>query len=301
MGEMGNSYLLEATVTNTTNTFYLCIDLKSFYASVECVERGLDPMTTLLAVADPERTDKTICLAITPAMKALGIRNRCRVFEIPKTIDYITAVPRMHLYLEYSARIYGVYLKYIAKEDIHVYSVDEAFLDVTHYLAMYHMNAKELGLRIMQDIYDTTGIRATCGIGTNLYLCKIALDIMAKHSPDFVGALNEARYRRLLWDHLPLTDFWSIGGIRCGTLPTRRRTFCTGSSASTRNCSSTTPGGGSRSPSRTSRRSVRWGILCQAARSCPGTTTGRAACSSPKRWVKTSRWTCWVRTSWPTP
>ena len=212
MGEMGNSYLLEATVTNTTNTFYLCIDLKSFYASVECVERGLDPMTTLLAVADPGRTDKTICLAITPAMKALGIKNRCRVFEIPKNVEYITAVPRMHLYLEYSARIYGVYLKYIAKEDIHVYSVDEAFLDVTHYLAMYHMNAKELGLRIMQDIYDTTGIRATCGIGTNLYLCKIALDILAKHSPDFVGALNEARYRRLLWDHLPLTDFWSIGG-----------------------------------------------------------------------------------------
>lgn len=212
MGEMGNSYLLEATVTNHTNTFYLCIDLKSFYASVECVERGLDPMTTLLAVADPERTDKTICLAITPAMKALGIKNRCRVFEIPKNVDYITAVPRMHLYLEYSARIYGVYLKYIAKEDIHVYSVDEAFLDVTHYLNMYHMNAKELGLRIMQDIYDTTGIRATCGIGTNLYLCKIALDIMAKKSPDFVGALNEARYRRLLWDHLPLTDFWSIGG-----------------------------------------------------------------------------------------
>ena len=212
MGEMGNSYLLEDTMTADTNNYYLCIDLKSFYASVECVERGLDPMTTLLAVADPERTDKTICLAITPAMKALGIKNRCRVFEIPDNVDYITAVPRMHLYLEYSARIYGVYLRYIAKEDIHVYSVDEAFLDVTHYLRMYHMNAKELGLRIMQDIYDTTGIRATCGIGTNLYLCKIALDILAKHSPDFVGALNEARYRRLLWDHLPLTDFWSIGG-----------------------------------------------------------------------------------------
>lgn len=195
-----------------TNNYYLCIDLKSFYASVECVERGLDPMTTRLAVADPARTDKTICLAITPAMKALGIPNRCRVFEIPKTVDYITAVPRMHLYLEYSARIYGVYLKYIAKEDIHVYSVDEAFLDVTHYLRLYGMNAKELGLRIMQDIYDTTGIRATCGIGTNLYLCKIALDILAKHSPDYTGALNETRYRKLLWDHLPLTDFWRIGG-----------------------------------------------------------------------------------------
>ena len=192
--------------------YYLCIDLKSFYASVECVERGLDPMTTLLAVADPERTDKTICLAITPAMKALGIKNRCRVFEIPDSVEYITAVPRMHLYLEYSARIYEVYLKYVAREDIHIYSVDEAFLDVTHYLRLYRMNAKELGLRIMQDIYETTGIRATCGIGTNLYLCKIALDILAKHSPDFVGALSEKRYQRLLWDHLPLTDFWNIGG-----------------------------------------------------------------------------------------
>ncbi len=303
MGEMGNSYLLEATVTNHTNTFYLCIDLKSFYASVECVERGLDPMTTLLAVADPERTEKTICLAITPAMKALGIKNRCRVFEIPKNIDYIMAVPRMHLYLEYSARIYGVYLKYIAKEDIHVYSVDEAFLDVTHYLAMYRMNAKELGLRIMQDIYETTGIRATCGIGTNLYLCKIALDIMAKKSPDFVGALNEARYRRLLWDHLPLTDFWSIGGGTVRRLANYGiwRTFCTGSSASTRNCSSTTPGGGRPSPSRTSRRSGRRATRSRAARSCPGTTTGRAACSSPKRWAKTSRWTSSGRTLWRTP
>ena len=212
MGQVGNTSLLEETMTADTNNYFLCIDLKSFYASVECVERGLDPMTTLLAVADPERTEKTICLAITPAMKALGIKNRCRVFEIPKNIEYIMAVPRMHLYLEYSARIYGVYLKYIAKEDIHVYSVDEAFLDVTHYLRLYNMNAKELGLRIMQDIYETTGIRATCGIGTNLYLCKIALDILAKHSPDFVGALNEARYRRVLWDHRPLTDFWSIGG-----------------------------------------------------------------------------------------
>ena len=182
----------------------------------------------------------------------------------------------MHLYLEYSARIYGVYLKYIAKEDIHVYSVDEAFLDVTHYLAMYRMNAKDLGLRIMQDIYETTGIRATCGIGTNLYLCKIALDIMAKKSPDFVGALNEARYRRLLWDHLPLTDFW-------------------------RNCSSTTPGDGRPSPSRTSRRSGRRATRSRAARSCPGTTTGRAACSSPKRWAKTSRWTSSGRTLWRTP
>lgn len=191
--------------------FYLCIDLKSFYASVECVERGLDPMTTCLAVADATRTDKTICLAITPAMKAMGIRNRCRVYEIPPGVDYIMATPRMQRYLEYSARIYGVYLKYLAKEDIHVYSVDEAFLDVTDYLHLYHMNAKELGQRIMQDVYDTTGITATCGIGTNLYLTKVALDILAKHAPDHVGALNETRYRRTLWDHLPLTDFWRIG------------------------------------------------------------------------------------------
>ena len=191
---------------------YLCIDLKSFYASVECAERGLDPMTTRLVVADPTRTDKTICLAISPAMKALGIHNRCRVFEIPKGIDYIMAPPRMQKYLDYSAEIYGIYLKYISKQDIYVYSVDEAFMDVTEYLNLYGMTAKELGQRIMQDIYDTVHVRATCGIGSNLYLTKIALDITAKHAADFIGELDEESYCKTLWDHKPLTDFWRIGG-----------------------------------------------------------------------------------------
>ncbi|MBQ2503308.1 MAG: DNA repair protein, partial [Lachnospiraceae bacterium] len=191
---------------------YLCIDLKSFYASVECAERGLDPMTTRLVVADPTRTDKTICLAISPAMKALGIHNRCRVFEIPKGIDYIMAPPRMQKYLDYSAEIYGIYLKYISKQDIYVYSVDEAFMDVTEYLKLYGMTAKELGQRIMQDIYDTVHVRATCGIGSNLYLTKIALDITAKHAADFIGELDEESYCKTLWDHKPLTDFWRIGG-----------------------------------------------------------------------------------------
>ncbi len=190
---------------------YICIDLKSFYASVECAERGLDVMTTNLVVADPERTDKTICLAVSPSMKALGVRNRCRVFEIPRNIDYIMAVPRMQLYIDYSAEVYAIYLKYISKEDIHVYSVDEAFMDVTDYLKLYQMSARELGQRIMKDIYDTLHIRATCGIGTNLYLTKVALDITAKHSPDFIGELDEKKYIDTLWDHRPLTDFWRVG------------------------------------------------------------------------------------------
>ena len=155
---------------------YICIDLKSFYASVECRERGLDPLKTNLVVADLERTEKTICLAVSPAMKALGVPGRCRVFEIPKHIKYIAAPPRMQLYIDYSAEIYGIYLKYIAKEDIHVYSIDEVFMDVTDYLGMYQMTAKELGITIMNDVYKQTGITATCGIGTNLYLAKVALD-----------------------------------------------------------------------------------------------------------------------------
>ena len=190
---------------------YLCIDLKSFYASVECVARGLDPMTTNLVVADPERTEKTICLAITPAMKALGVKNRCRIFEIPKHIQYVTAPPRMQKYIDTAADIYSVYLKYIAKEDIHVYSIDEVFMDVTDYLELYRLSARELGQRIMDDIFGTTGVRATCGVGTNLYLAKIALDITAKHSPDFIGELDEESYCRSLWNHKPLTDFWRIG------------------------------------------------------------------------------------------
>ena len=190
---------------------YMCIDLKSFYASVECVERGLDPLTTNLVVADPERTDKTICLAITPAMKALGIPNRCRVFQIPKNVEYIMAEPRMALYIDYAADIYEIYLKYIAKEDIHVYSIDEAFMDVTDYLTLYGMTARDLGVHIMNDIFKQLGIRSACGIGTNMYLAKVALDITAKHSEDFIGELTEESYRETLWNHKPLTDFWRVG------------------------------------------------------------------------------------------
>lgn len=189
----------------------LCIDLKSFYASVECVDKGLDPLSALLVVADPDRTDKTICLAITPAMKALGIRNRCRVFEIPSNIKYEMAKPRMQRYIDVSAEIYGVYLRYVAKEDIHVYSIDEVFMDVTDYLELYKTTAKELAKRIIKDVYDTTGITATCGIGTNLYLAKIAMDITAKHVDDHMGMLDEKSFVETLWDHRPLTDFWRIG------------------------------------------------------------------------------------------
>ncbi len=190
---------------------YLCIDLKSFYASVECVERGFDPMKTNLIVADPERTDKTICLAVTPAMKALGVKNRCRVFEIPKNINYIVAEPRMQKYIDYAAEIYAIYLSYVSKDDIHVYSIVEVFVDVTDYLNMYRMTAKELGIAMMDAVYNKLGIRATCGIGTNLYLAKVALDITAKHAKDFVGFLDEELYRKTLWQHRPITDFWRIG------------------------------------------------------------------------------------------
>lgn len=193
------------------NKIYLCIDLKSFYASVECVERGWDPLTARLVVADPERSEKTICLAVSPALKQMGVPNRCRVFQIPKEIPYKMAPPRMQLYIDYAAEIYGVYLKYIAKEDIQVYSIDEAFLDVTDYLHLYQMTAVELGRKIMQDILDTTGIPAACGVGTNLYLAKVALDIMAKHETDRIAYLDEARYREKLWKHKPLTDFWRVG------------------------------------------------------------------------------------------
>ena len=191
--------------------FYVCIDLKSFFASVECVERGLDPIHTNLVVADSERSEKTICLAITPAMKALGIPNRCRVFQIPKDVKYIMASPRMQKYIDYAAEIYGIYLEYISKEDIHVYSIDEVFLDVTEYLHLYGMTARELGTTLMEEIYNRTKLRATCGIGTNLYLAKIALDITAKHAEDFIGELDEESYQRTMWNHRPLTDFWRIG------------------------------------------------------------------------------------------
>lgn len=194
-----------------TNKIYLCIDLKSFYASVECVERGLDPFDVNLVVADPDRGGGAITLAATPAIKKLGVPSRGRIYEIPEGIEYITARPRMHLYMEYSAKIYSIFLKHIASEDIHVYSIDEAFLDITSYLELYKMSPKQLARRILDDIYDETGITATVGIGTNLFLTKVALDITAKHTPDNMGYLDEELFRQQLWHHTPLTDFWMIG------------------------------------------------------------------------------------------
>lgn len=190
---------------------YLCIDLKSFYASVECVERGLDPMTTNLVVADPERERGTVCLAVTPAMKALGVRNRCRVFEIPSNIKYIMAPPRMQKYIDYAAEVYGIYLRYVSPDDIFVYSIDEVFINIDPYLKKHAKNAHEFAEFLMNKISEELGIRAAAGIGTNLYLAKIALDITAKHSRDFIGYLDEELYRSKLWDHRPLTDFWRIG------------------------------------------------------------------------------------------
>lgn len=190
---------------------YLCIDLKTFYASVECVERKLDPFSTNLVVADETRGKGTICLAVSPKMKMLGVKNRCRIYEIPPNIKYIIAKPRMKKYIEYSANIYAIYLKYLSKDDIYVYSIDEAFLDVTNYLKLYKMDEIELAKTILKDIYDTYGLTATVGIGTNLYLAKVALDIMSKHTPTNIGYLDEELYKRKLWHHKPLTDFWQIG------------------------------------------------------------------------------------------
>ena len=196
----------------TKQKIYTCIDLKSFYASVECVERGLNPFEVNLVVADPTRGGGAITLAATPAIKKLGVPSRGRVYEIPKDIIYITAPPRMSLYMKYSAKIYSIFLKYIAPEDIHVYSCDESFIDVTPYLSLYNMTAKQLAKTMIQDIYDTTGITATAGIGTNLFLTKVALDITAKHAPDNMGYLDEDLFKQMLWHHTPLTDFWMIGG-----------------------------------------------------------------------------------------
>lgn len=192
---------------------YFCIDLKSFYAAVECVERGLDVMTTDLVVADESRTDKTICLAVSPSLKEKGVKNRCRLFEIPLNLrkQTIIAPPRMQKYLDYAAEIYGIYLNYISKEDIYVYSIDEVFIDATDYLKLYQKTPRELAEFLMQEVFSAVGVRATAGIGSNLYLAKIALDIMAKHSPDFIGELTEESYKAQLWDHRPLTDFWRIG------------------------------------------------------------------------------------------
>ncbi len=191
--------------------YYLCIDLKTFYASVECVERKLDPFNTNLVVADPTRGKGAICLAISPKMKMLGVKNRCRIFEIPPTIKYIIAMPRMKKYIEYSANIYAIYLKYFSKEDIHVYSIDEAFMDVTNYLKLYKVNPIQLAQIIIKDIFKTYGITGTAGIGTNMYLAKIALDITAKHNPNNIGYLDEEKYKKELWHHKPLSDFWQIG------------------------------------------------------------------------------------------
>lgn len=229
---------------------YVSIDLKSFYASVECRERGLDPLTTNLVVADSSRTEKTICLAVSPALKKYGIPGRARLFEVVQKVkeinadrkrrapghiftdksinelelnknpslqlDYIAAPPRMAHYMQYSTQIYNVYLKYFAPEDIYVYSIDEVFCDVTHYLKTYNMTARELVTKVIQDVYETTGITATAGIGTNMYLCKVAMDIVAKHvKPDKNGVriagLDEMSYRKLLWNHRPITDFWRVG------------------------------------------------------------------------------------------
>ncbi len=209
------------------NKTYLAIDLKSFYASVECRERCLDPLTTRLVVADPSRTSKTICLAVTPALKAYGLSGRSRLFEVEakareikrktgKELDYITAVPRMALYIKYSARIYNIYLKYFSPEDIHVYSIDEVFIDATEYLPFYKLTARELVSKVINDILAQTGITATAGIAPNLYLCKIAMDIQAKHCPADsngvrIAELDEMTYRRELWSHTPITDFWRLG------------------------------------------------------------------------------------------
>lgn len=222
---------------------YIAIDLKSFYASVECVERGLDPLDACLVVADPERTDKTICLAVSPALKSFGVGGRPRMFEVIQRVrevnrsrgragkstsaaaleehpelalDYIVAPPRMAYYIEYSTRIFSCYLKYIAPEDIHVYSIDEVFIDATSYLRTYSMSAHDLAMKMIREVLKETGITATAGIGSNLYLCKIAMDIVAKKmKPDKDGVriseLDETSYRQQLWDHIPLTDFWRVG------------------------------------------------------------------------------------------
>ncbi|WP_418742510.1 DNA repair protein [Enorma massiliensis] len=190
---------------------YLCIDLKTFYASVECIDRGLDPFLTKLVVADPTRGDTTICLAISPAMKALGVRNRCRIFEIPRGIEYIKAMPRMRRYMEVSARIYGVYLRYVSPDDIHPYSIDECFIDATPYLKLYDIDARNFAEKLMSEVRRDTGVCATAGIGPNLFLAKVALDITAKHVADNIGVLDEESFRAQIWPHRPITDIWGIG------------------------------------------------------------------------------------------
>ena len=279
----------------TQTPTYLAIDLKSFYASVECREKGLDPLTTNLVVADVSRTEKTICLAVSPSLKAYGISGRARLFEVVQRMkevnagrlrnapgrrfsgkswkadelskdpsleaDYLAATPRMALYMEYSTRIYQVYLRYIAPEDIHVYSIDEVLIDATQYLKTYGMTGRELAKKLILEVFRETGITATAGVGTNLYLAKVAMDMLAKHEEADedgvrIAELDEMSYRRRLWSHRPLRDFWRVGGgsrkswKNGGSLPwailpaapsgspenTGTRIFCTGFSGSTRSC-----------------------------------------------------------------
>ena len=191
--------------------YYLCIDLKSFFASVECVERGLDSMKARLVVADERRGRGAICLAVSPALKAMGVRNRCRLFEIPDGIDYVVALPHMRRYMEYSARIYSIYLRYVSAEDIHVYSIDECFIDITQYCRLYGKTPREMAKMLTDAVYHETGICATVGIGTNLFLAKVALDITAKHAPNHMGYLDEAEFKRTIWYHQPITDIWNVG------------------------------------------------------------------------------------------
>ena len=198
-------------MTDERERTYLCIDLKSFYASVECADRGLDPFSTDLVVADPTRSANTICLAVTPAMKAKGVRNRCRVRDIPEGMDYIAAMPRMARYMEVSNEIYRIYLEFIGAEDAYPYSIDEAFFDATAYLRYYGVDARTLAKRMIAAVRERTGITATAGIGPNMFLCKLALDITAKHADDGIGVLDAESFRREVWFHHPLTDIWGIG------------------------------------------------------------------------------------------
>ena len=207
---MGPDQIIRRDAVDTGRT-YLCIDLKSFYASVECVDRGLDPFKDNLVVADPERSRTTICLAASPAIKALGVPSRCRVYEIPKNIQYTMAPPRMKRYMDVSAQIYGIYLRRISAQDIHVYSIDECFIDATPYLSLYRTDARSLAQQLMDDVREECGICATAGIGTNLFLAKVALDVTAKHVDDHIGYLDEREFRRKIWHHRPITDIWGIG------------------------------------------------------------------------------------------
>lgn len=190
---------------------FLCIDLKSFYASVECATRGLDPYKVNLVVADTSRGKGTISLAATPHLKELGVKSRCRLYEIPSNIKYIVAKPRMRLYMQVSNYIYNIYLKYFSEEDVHIYSIDEVFINLDPYLNLYHKNPKEIAIMVLDDIYENTNITATCGIGTNLYLAKIAMDIISKHTKSNIGYLDIDLYKKYLWHYTPLTKFWSIG------------------------------------------------------------------------------------------